>query len=136
MRLAQPESQQVSPAPQIWPRQVQAPLWQMSGDGQAMPQPPQLALSPRTSTQLPAAGSQHTLGAAQSMLPQGQLPVVEQTPPVQQRPPAAQAALLPHLQVPPEQTSPGLQAWPQAPQLKGLDEKSTQPRPEQQLSPE
>jgi hypothetical protein len=110
MRLAQPESQQLSPMPQIWPMQVQAPFWHCSGAGQETPQAPQLALSPRTSTQEPATGSQHRLGAGQSMLPQGQLPVVEQTPPAQHSPPSAQAAFLPHMQVPPEQTSPGLQA--------------------------
>ena len=114
---------------------MQAPFWHDSGLEQVTLQAPQFSAALRTSMQLPLAASQQTFGDGQSMVPQGQLPLVEQ-PDAQHRPLSPQAAPPAHLHWPPSQLSPGLHAWPQAPQLKGLEPRSTQPRPLQQVWPE
>ncbi len=61
---------------------LQTPLTQDCPCAQTLPHAPQLLLSDMRSTQLFAL--QHTLGAAQAMVPQLQLPVVAQPMPGQQ----------------------------------------------------
>ena|SRR5579859_2571024 len=118
-KLAQPDGQQVSPMEQIWPLHLQAPFMHDSPLPHALPQAPQLALSEVRSTQLPCAASQQIFGAAHGCVPQGQLPLLEQPLPAQQRPPAPQSSPPLQAQAPLKQVSPGLQALPQLPQLKG-----------------
>jgi hypothetical protein len=111
-RLAQPLPQQVSPVEQICPLQLQAPSLQVSGAGQAWPQLPQLASS--LARFLHVALPQQTSGEAQTPLPQGHVPVVEQLAdaPLTQHKGVApvHAAPLPQPHLPATQDSPGLHA--------------------------